>query len=43
MLEKLALLAEKMLALARERGRITIADAETLLVANRNTLKLHLR
>jgi len=32
-----------MLAIARERGRITIADAVTLLNANRNTVKLHLR
>jgi DNA-binding IclR family transcriptional regulator len=30
-------------AIARERGRITIADAVTLLAANRNTVKLHLR
>ena len=42
-LEKLAPLEEKMLAIARERGRITIADAVTLLAANRNTVKLHLR
>ena len=43
LLEKLAPLEEKILAIARERGRITIADAETLLAANRNTVKLHLR
>lgn len=43
MLEKLAPLAEKMLAIARERGRITISDAVTLLAANRNTVKPHLR
>jgi Fic family protein len=43
LLEKLAPLEEKMLALAKERGRITIADAVTLLNANRNTVKLHLR
>jgi len=43
LLEKLAPLEEKMLAIARERGRITIADAVTLLAANRNTVKLHLR
>lgn len=42
-LEKLPPLAEKILAVARERGRITIADAVTLLAANRNTVKLHLR
>lgn len=33
----------KLLAIARERGRITIADTLTLLSANRNTVKLHLR
>ena len=43
LLEKLAPLEEKMLAIVRERGRITIADAVTLLAANRNTVKLHLR
>jgi len=43
LLEKLTPLEEKMLAIARERGRITIADAVTLLAANRNTVKLHLR
>ena len=32
-----------MLAIARERGRLTIADAVILLAANRNTVKLHLR
>lgn len=42
-LEKLHPLAEKMLVIARERSRITIADAVTLLNANRNTVKLHLR
>lgn len=42
LLEKLAPLEEKMLAIARELGRITIADAVTLLAANRNTVKLHL-
>jgi len=42
-LEKLAPLAEKILAFTRERGRITIADAVILLSANRNTVKLHLR
>jgi Fic family protein len=43
LLEKLVPLEEKMLAIARERGRITIAGAVTLLAANRNTVKLHLR
>lgn len=33
----------KMLAISRDRGRITIADAVTLLAANRNPVKLHLR
>jgi Fic family protein len=42
-LEKLAPLAEKILVFAKERGRITIADAVILLSANRNTVKLHLR
>jgi predicted HTH transcriptional regulator len=43
LLEKLAPLEEKMLAIAWERGRITIANAVTLLAGNRNTVKLHLR
>jgi len=43
LLEKLAQLEEKMPAIAGERGRITITDAVTLLAANRNTVKLHLR
>jgi Fic family protein len=43
LLEMLAPLEEKMLAIAKERGRIAIADAVTLLAANRNTVKLHLR
>lgn len=42
-LEKLAPLAEKIIVFTKERGRITIADAVTLLSANRNTVKLHLR
>jgi Fic family protein len=42
-LEKLPLIAERMLALVRERGRITIGDAVTLLEINRNTAKVHLR
>ncbi|WP_026362170.1 hypothetical protein [Geopsychrobacter electrodiphilus] len=40
LLKKLAPLAEKILAMTRERGRVTIADAVTLLAANRNTVKL---
>ncbi len=43
LLERLHPLAEQMLVIARERGRITIAEAVTLLAANRNTVKLHLR
>lgn len=43
LLEKLAPLDEKILAIARERGRVTIADSVTLLSANRNTVKLLLR
>lgn len=35
--------AERLVALARERGRITIGEAVTLLAANRNTVKGHLR
>ena len=42
-MEKLDPLEEKMLAIARQLGRITIADAVTLLAANCNTVKLHLR
>jgi len=42
-LEKLPVLAENILAIARERGRITITEAVVLLSANRNTVKLHLR
>ena len=43
LLEKLAPLEEKILAIVMELGRVTIADAVTLLSANRNTIKLHLR
>lgn len=43
LLERLHPLAEQMLVIARERGRVTIAEAVTLLAANRNTVKLHLR
>lgn len=32
-----------MMAIARKRGRLTIADAVTLLAANRTTVKLNLR
>ena len=36
-------LDEQLLQLARQHGRLTLAAAETLTKANRNTLKLHLR
>jgi Fic family protein len=39
----LSALDEKILQLAREHGRLTVADAVKLTGANRNTLKLHLR
>lgn len=42
-LEKLLPLSMQLLALARERGRLTIAEAVTLLAVNRNTAKLHIR
>jgi Fic family protein len=42
-LEKLPLLEERILALVKERGRLTIGEAVTLLNVNRNTAKAHLR
>lgn len=36
-------LDEQLIQLAREHGRLTLASAESLTRANRNTLKLHLR
>jgi Fic family protein len=42
-LEKLSPLSARLVALARERGRLTIAEAVTLLEVNRNTAKLHIR
>lgn len=42
-LEKLPSLSEQMVVLARERGRLTITDAVTLLQVNRNTAKVHIR
>lgn len=36
-------LDEKLIQFAREHGRLTLAEAEKLTKANRNTLKLHLR
>ena len=35
--------AEKILTLAKDRGRLSITEAVTLLGINRNTAKLHLR
>ena len=43
LLEKLPPVSEQLLALARERGRVTISEAVTLLSVNRNTAKLHIR
>ncbi len=43
LLERLSPASEQILMLARERGRLTIAEAVTLLGINRNTIKLHLR
>lgn len=42
-LEKLPPVSEQLVVLARERGRLTISDAVTLLELNRNTAKLHFR
>lgn len=36
-------LSERLLILARERGRLSISDAVTLAAINRNTAKIHLR
>jgi len=43
LLEHLPTPSEQLLVLAKERGRLTITEAVTLLGINRNTLKLHLR
>jgi Fic family protein len=43
LLERLSPVSEQLLVLAKERGRLTITDAVTLLGVNRNTVKLHLR
>jgi Fic family protein len=43
LLEKLPALSERLVALGKERGRFTISEAVTLLGANRNTTKAHLR
>lgn len=42
-LEKLPLEAEQLLVLAKERGRVTMSEAVTLLGINRNTLKVRFR
>ena len=42
-LEKLSSLSEQLVVQTRDRGRLTITDAITLLGVNRNTVKLHLR
>lgn len=42
-LDKLPPVSARLVALARERGRLTIAEAVTLLDVNRNTAKLHIR
>jgi len=39
----LSALAEQLLQLTRQHGRLTLTAAQTLTKANRNTLKLHLR
>ncbi|MFA6900598.1 MAG: Fic family protein [Desulfurivibrionaceae bacterium] len=43
LLERLPSTSEQLLVLAKERGRLTITEAVTLLGINRNTVKLHLR
>lgn len=43
LLERLPAPSEQLLVLAKNRGRLTITEAVTLLGINRNTAKLHLR
>jgi Fic family protein len=43
LLERLPRVSEQLLVLAKERGRLTISEAVTLLTLNRNTAKLHLK
>jgi Fic family protein len=43
LMSALSALDEKLLTLAKSHGRLTLASAEKLTKANRNTLKLHLR
>lgn len=42
-LERMSPVSEQLVALAKERGRITISEAVILLSINRNTAKLHFR
>jgi len=43
LLERMPLVSERLVALVKERGRITISEAVALLELNRNTAKLHFR
>jgi Fic family protein len=43
LMEKLPPVAERLLVLVKERGRLTISEAVLLLDVNRNTAKVHLR
>jgi predicted HTH transcriptional regulator len=43
LLEKLAPVSERIMTLTKERGKLAISDAVTLLEINRNTAKLHFR
>jgi Fic family protein len=43
LLERLSAVSEELLVMAKDRGRLTISDAVTLLGINRNTAKIHLR
>jgi Fic family protein len=43
LLERMSPVSEQLLALAKERGRLTIMEAVTLSGINRNTVKQHLR
>lgn len=43
LLEKLSPLSEQIVALTKERGRLSISDVVVLLGVNKNTVKVHLR
>jgi Fic family protein len=43
LLERMPQVSERLVALVKERGRLTISEAVTLLELNRNTAKLHFR